>query len=76
MIRSYAYRTRAGTFRIALEANGRWQVMFEDERLGSYHSAQAALDDLAGGHTFWPSCGDPSQLGLPGELSEWSAGRM
>lgn len=76
MNRCFAYRSRAGTFRIVQEPNGRWQAMFEDEGLGSYHSAQAALDDLAGGHTFWPSCGDPSQLGLPEDLSAWSSGRM
>ena len=68
------FRTRVGTFRIAQSTDGRWHPWFEDEDLGSYHSAQAACEDLAGGHTFWPSCGDPSRLGLPSEIGEWNRG--
>lgn len=67
----YRYPTTAGEFRIAQEKTGRWQAMFEDEGLGSYQTAQHALDDLAGGHTFWPSCGDPSRFRLPEEISDW-----
>lgn len=67
----YTFNTRAGAFHIVPERNGRWQAMFKDESLGSYTTAQHALDDLAGGHTFWPSCGDPSQFALPGEISGW-----
>lgn len=74
MKRCYTYRTRAGTFRIVQQPDGHWQAMYEDEGLGSYSSPQHALDDLAGGYTFWPSCGDPSQLGLPDELSDWNVG--
>lgn len=40
--------------------------------MGTYASPQHALDDLAGGHTDWPSCGDPSELGLPDDIGEWS----
>lgn len=68
----YEFATHAGVFRIAVTANGRWQAMFEDEGLGSYTTPQQALDDLVGGHTFWPSCGDPSRFGLPEELADWS----
>lgn len=51
----------------------RFEAMFEDESLGSYHSAVAALDDLVGGHTFSPSNGlDTSEIGLPDELAEWT----
>ncbi|MBB3759238.1 hypothetical protein [Xanthomonas arboricola] len=65
-------KTRAGVFRIA-HANGGWQPWFEDERLmGTYPSPQHALDDLAGGYTDWPSCGDPSELGLPDDIGEWA----
>ena len=45
--------------------------MFEDEHLGSYHSPEAALDDLVGGYTFSASCGDTALLALPDELAEW-----
>lgn len=47
--------------------------MYEDESLGSYHSPEATLDDLVGGHTFFPSNGvDPSECGLPDVLADWT----
>lgn len=65
------FTTRAGTFRIVRDGD-RWRPWFEDERLmGAYPSPQHALDDLAGGHTDWPSCGDPSALGLPDQIDDW-----
>ena len=67
----YRYHTKIGTFYIRFKAD-RWRVFFEDEDLGAYHSPQAALDDLVGGHTLAPAAGvDTSTLGLPDELSEW-----
>lgn len=72
MSNCYRYFTRAGEFRIVQEQSGRWLAMFEDENIGSYNSPQAALDDLSGGHTDWPSCGDPSEFGLPDDLSDWT----
>jgi hypothetical protein len=67
----WEYRTRRGAFRIVPAQNG-WGVTFEDEGLGVYHSPASALSDLVGGHTFWPSAGDPSGMGLPDELAEWT----
>ena len=65
------FKTRSGTFRIERDGD-RWRPWFEDERLmGAYASPQRALDDLAGGHTDWPSCGDPSLQGLPDEIGDW-----
>jgi len=67
----YEFRTRAGAFRIVPHGGG-WVAMFEAELLSpAYQTAQHALDDLAGGHTDWPSCGDPSLLGIPEDLSDW-----
>ena len=67
----YQYRTKIGTFSIR-SLRERWHVFFEDENLGAYASPLAALDDLVGGHTFWPANGvDPSTLGIPDELKEW-----
>lgn len=67
----FQFQTRAGIFRIVLRS-GRWIAMFEDEVLmGRYQTAQHALDDLAGGHTDWPSCGDPSSFGLPSDIGDW-----
>lgn len=68
----YRFKTSAGEFRIVPERSGRWKAMFEDEGLGSYASPDQAAEDLAGGHTFWPSCGDTAGLGIPEETSGWT----
>ncbi len=68
----YQYRTRAGTVNLVPEAGGRYKVVFGDEDLGSYHSPEAAADDVSGGHTFSPSDGtDLGELEIPGDLGEW-----
>ncbi|WP_372922449.1 hypothetical protein [Roseovarius sp.] len=47
--------------------------MFDEENLGSYHSPEAAADDVGGGHTFEPSSGvDLDELGIPDGLREWT----
>lgn len=47
-------------------------MLFDGEGLGNYDSAEAALDDLVGGHTFSPSCGkETDEMGIPDDLSEW-----
>lgn len=46
--------------------------MFNEEHLGSYHSPEAAADDVSGGHTFSPSNGvDLGELEIPYDLGEW-----
>jgi hypothetical protein len=68
----YQYRTRGSTVSLVPEAGGRYKVMFRDENLGSFHSPEAAADDVSGGHTFSPSNGtDLGELGIPGDLGEW-----
>lgn len=68
----WEFRTRRGMFRIAPRA-GSFHPFCEDEDLGAYHSAAAALDDLVGGHTYFTSNGlDPSVCGLPDDISEWT----
>lgn len=72
----YFYKTTVGTFFIAQSADGRFHPVFENESLGSYHSANAAAEDLAGGHTFSVAGGvDTSQLGIPEHTSEWEVAR-
>jgi len=67
----FRYSTGAGPFYI-VEKNARFHVIYDDEDLGSYATPQQAVDDLAGGHTYWPSSGlDPSELGIPEDLSFW-----
>lgn len=68
----WQFETPRGTFRIVPQ-DGSFHPFFEDEDLGAYHTVDAALDDLVGGHTFFPSSGiDPSKCGLPDEISEWT----
>lgn len=71
VVTAYAYRTRAGVFRIALGRRG-WMLVLDDDVFdGPFRTAQHALDDLAGGHCYWPSCGDTSLLGLPDQIDDW-----
>lgn len=67
----YKFMTRAGEFRIVPTRDGRWCAMYADDGLGVYNHAWQAAEDLAGGHTFMPSCGDTAKLGIPEEISEW-----
>jgi hypothetical protein len=50
-----------------------WRMEVGGEVLGGgYRSAQSALDDLYGGHTFSHSaCADTSALGVPDDLGAW-----
>lgn len=77
MVTKYWYRTKIGVFTIELQrsADGerRWHPTFDGDSLGAYTTPQAALDDLAGGHT-WSIRGgaDTSKLGLPEEIDGWA----
>jgi len=71
----FFYSTAKGVVRITARAD-RWHVYFQEEDLGSYHSAEAAAGDVAGGHTFVPSDGtDLSDLGIPADITEWRVSR-
>ncbi|MGX1498565.1 hypothetical protein ACSSV1_003616 [Labrenzia sp. MBR-25] len=68
----YQYFTPQGTVGLIPEPHGRYKIMFNEENLGSYHSAEAAADDVSGGHTFSPSSGvDLGELGIPADLGDW-----
>lgn len=58
-------------FTISPDRNG-FDVICGGEVLGTYSSPEAALDELVGGRTGWPGAVDPSELGLPDDLSEWA----
>jgi hypothetical protein len=69
----YSFDTRVGVFFIAQSPDERFHPVFNDDSLGSYHSAGAAAEDLAGGRT--PSVTgvrDTSALGIPPDVSEWT----
>lgn len=68
----YDWKTREGLVESRPSDSGRYEVFFRGENLGSYHSPEAAADDVAGGHTFMPSDGtDLGMLGISHDLSEW-----
>lgn len=67
----WLFRSKVGTFKIALHNNGRFGLWIGDELLGSYHSPHAAADDVymyATGHWPW----DQQMMVLePCDLGEW-----
>ncbi len=71
MALQFAFKTRSGIFHIA-PVRGGWGLFFEREYFdGPFNTPQQALDDLAGGHCYWPTCEDPSELGIAEDLSDW-----
>lgn len=71
----YRFITRCGAFMLIPDERG-WMVWFGDDCIdGPYASPQTAAQEIAGGHCAWPSCGDPSLLSIPEDLSEWECGR-
>jgi hypothetical protein len=68
----YAFKTKVGIFYISQSEDGRFHPFFDGESLGSYHSPTAAVQDLAGGHTFSVArVKDTSELDIPYDLVEW-----
>ena len=68
---SYVFQTRKGAVSIVPQ-NERWQVIYKDQGLGSYHTPAAAADDVAGGHTFMPSDGtDLGSLDISPDIGDW-----
>lgn len=67
-----AYPTRLGPVFIAQSQDGRFHPVWKDQSLGSYPSAVAAIDDVAGGHTWSPSDGtDLGELGISADIGAW-----
>ena len=71
---AYKFETRWGPVSLVPTRDLRYDVMFEDENFGNYHTAEMAADDVGGGHTHTPSSGlDFDQMGVSGDLSDWTA---
>lgn len=69
----WIFKTRVGTFSIRPDGRGRFDIWFRDEKYGNYHRPEMALDDLVGDHVgSLPDRIDPSKIGLPSDLSEWT----
>lgn len=68
--------TRKGPVFIGRSQDGRFHVLWNEEDLGGYSSLQAAVSEVAGGHTDWPSSGvDPSTLGISDDPADWLPAR-
>ena len=66
------YPTAKGPVFIGRTTDGRFHPIWREESLGSYHSIAAALDDVAGGHTFSPSDGtDMDALDISDDIGDW-----
>jgi hypothetical protein len=73
-MRYWTHRNRHGVWAIAQTSDGTWRPFLNGEHLGAYGSPQLAFGDLIGGHTFPTSPPlDTSRVGLPDELSDWTA---
>jgi hypothetical protein len=68
----WVYRTRAGLAQIVPDRGGGFMLIFDDEALEHHASPGAAAEALANGTSFWPSAGDPSRLGIPEDISDWT----
>lgn len=68
----WIFKTRAGVAEIIPQGRGSFVLMFDEEALETHTSPAAAAEALANGTCFWPSAGDPSQLGIPEEIGEWA----
>jgi hypothetical protein len=69
---AYSHNTRHGTFWVAIQDDRRWHVVFDGDSLGGYDDPHSAAYELANGLTYWPSFGDPTALGIPEELDDWT----
>ncbi len=72
-MRYWTYTNQQGTWSIRHERD-LWHVFLDDFDLGGYSSPQTAVEELAGGYTFFPPSElDPATCELPDNLAEWDA---
>jgi hypothetical protein len=69
-VTKWVFKTRAGLAQI-IPASGGYTLVFDNEPLEQHASPEAAAEAPANGTCFWPSAGDPSQMGIPEDISEW-----
>lgn len=71
----YSYATRKGTFHIVTR-QGKWHIYFDGDNIdGPFPSPQAAAEAVSAGTCAWPDFGDPSELGIPDDISDWRSSR-
>ena len=72
----YRWPTPVGMCRIRRRSDGRWTLLFGEDAIGSFHSAQAAADDVhahATGYHAWDRLSGSARLAwsAPEDVREW-----
>jgi hypothetical protein len=73
----YHYKSLVGTFWICPEPNNpsRYLLGIDDTALGSYHSSEAAADDVYTQSTGWSDWDMLDPVVEPTDLSKWEKGK-
>ena len=75
MARQYYYKTSVGTVWIRPQPDtDRFHLGIGDGPLGSYHSPEAAADDVYTQHTGWRPLDRLPKSELPRDITEWQVG--
>ena len=70
----YWYSTEHGTFYIRSRRDGRWDLLQDDEELGSYAAPHEALEALTAGQVRLQGAADGFTPVVPHSLSDWARG--
>lgn len=68
----WIFKTRKGLAEIVPQRGGSFTLLFDGQALEEHSSQMAAADALANGTCYWPSFGNPTGLGIPEDISEWT----
>jgi len=71
MTRTYQYDTPAGQLKIRQFKGGLWRLWAGDEFLGSFTSAEAAVQALLNGTCSLPLGGRKARIKVPPDLDDW-----
>jgi hypothetical protein len=67
----WKYKSEHGTFTIHQAHDSRWILALDNDSLGSYHSPQAAADDVYVGVTGCFDWDSDTEVERPEDLSDW-----
>jgi hypothetical protein len=68
----WAFQTKSGLTEIVPLRVDQFALLFDGEPLENHATPAAAAEAISNGTCSWPSVGDPSELGIPAQLSEWT----
>jgi hypothetical protein len=71
MMGKWIFKTRKGLAEIVPQRGG-FALVFDGQALENHASPAAAAEELANGTCTWPSFGDPSKLGIPYDINDWT----